>query len=52
MGIKGLVRDVIMFYVGIQLLLGGMSSSILGWILIISALIFTVIGFVIAFGGS
>jgi hypothetical protein len=45
MGVKGLIRDVIMFYVGIQLLLGGSNVLALGWILIITAIIFTIIGF-------
>jgi hypothetical protein len=43
---------VIMFYVGIQLLLGGMDKALLGWILIITAIIFTVLGFIIAFGDN
>lgn len=51
MGVKGLIRDLIMFYVGIQLLLGGIDKTILGWILIITAIIFTIIGFMIAFSG-
>ncbi len=45
MGFKGLIRDVIMFYVGIQLLLGASNIQTLGWILIITAIIFTIIGF-------
>jgi len=51
MGVKGLIRDVIMFYVGFQLILGGASNLTLGAILIITATIFTVLGFIIAFGG-
>lgn len=45
MGFKGLIRDVIMFYVGIELLLGASNTITLGWILIITAIIFTIIGF-------
>ena len=52
MGIKGLIRDVIMFYVGLQLIFGGLNNFTLGLILIITAIIFTILGFVIAFGGS
>jgi hypothetical protein len=52
MGFKGMIRDVIMFYVGAQLLLGGMDKFSLGLILIITSIIFTILGFIIAFGGS
>jgi len=52
MGIKGLIRDVIMFYVGLQLILGGADKITLGLILIFSAIIFTILGFIIAFGGK
>jgi len=45
MGVKGLIRDVIMFYVGIELLLGASDTTFLGWILIITAIIFTIVGF-------
>lgn len=45
MGVKGLVRDVIMFLVGIQLLMGSTDTVLLGGILLLSAAIFTVIGF-------
>ena len=45
MGVKGLIRDVIMFYVGIQLLLEKPNVITLGWILIITAIIFTIMGF-------
>lgn len=45
MGVKGLIRDVIMFYVGVELLLGASNTSTLGWILILTAIIFTIIGF-------
>jgi hypothetical protein len=45
MGVKGLIRDIIMLYVGIQLLLGASNNITLGWILIITAIIFTIIGF-------
>ena len=47
-----MIRDVIMFYVGLQLILGGMDRITLGAILIITAIIFTILGFIIAFGGS
>ena len=50
MGVKGLVRDVIMFYVGIQLLMGGSNVFALGWILIITVIIFTIIGFLRMWG--
>jgi hypothetical protein len=52
MGFKGMIRDVIMFYVGIQLLLGGMDKFTLGLILIITSIIFTILGFIIAFGSG
>jgi hypothetical protein len=52
MGFKGMIRDVIMFYVGFQLLLGGMDKFSLGLILIITSVIFTILGFIIAFGGN
>lgn len=45
MGFKGLIRDVIMFYVGVQLIWGKPNVLTLGWILIITAIIFTIIGF-------
>ena len=45
MGLKGLIRDLIMFFVGFQLLWGNMDSALLGSILIVTAAIFTVIGF-------
>jgi hypothetical protein len=51
MGIKGLIRDVIMAYVGIQLLLGNSDNVGLGAILIITAIIFTIIGFMILKSG-
>lgn len=47
-----MIRDIIMFYVGLQLILGGANSFNLGLILIITALIFTVLGFIIAFGSG
>ena len=50
MGVKGLIRDVIMFYVGVQLLYGVQDTAILGWILIITAIIFTIIGFLRMWG--
>lgn len=50
MGIKGLIRDVIMFYVGIQLLIGGSNIFTLGLILIFTAIIFTIIGFLRMWG--
>jgi hypothetical protein len=52
MGFKGMIRDVIMFYVGFQLILGGIDRFTLGLVLIVTAVIFTVLGFIIAFGGS
>ena len=51
MGIKGLIRDAIMFFVGIQLIFGTVDKFTLGLILIITAIIFTILGFIIAFGG-
>lgn len=50
MGVKGLIRDVIMFYVGIQLIIGGSNVFILGLILIITAIIFTIMGFLRMWG--
>ena len=50
MGVKGLIRDAIMFYVGIQLLLGKPDIISLGWILIITAILFTIIGFLRMWG--
>ncbi len=50
MGIKGLIRDVIMLYVGIQLLLGGSNVFALGTVLIFTAIIFTIIGFLRMWG--
>ncbi len=51
MGIKGLIRDVIMAYVGIQLLMGNPDSFGLGVVLIITAIIFTIVGFIIMKSG-
>ncbi|MEM5778033.1 MAG: hypothetical protein QXK49_00165 [Candidatus Aenigmatarchaeota archaeon] len=51
MGIKGLIRDIIMFYVGMQLIFGGLDNFTLGLILIFTSVIFTILGFIIAFGG-
>ena len=45
MGFKGLIRDLLMFYVGIQLLLGSTDNAFLGWLLIVSAIIFTILRF-------
>ena len=45
MGIKGLIRDGIMAFVAFQLLMGGMSNFQLALILIITVIIFTIIGF-------
>jgi hypothetical protein len=45
MGIKGLARDIIMFLVGAQLLLGNTNNLFMGSVLIITAIIFTIIGF-------
>jgi hypothetical protein len=50
MGIKGLIRDIIMLYVGIQLIIGGSNVFTLGMILIATAIIFTIIGFLRMFG--
>jgi Zn-dependent membrane protease YugP len=52
MGFKGMIRDIIMFYIGLQLVLGGANTFNLGIILIITSVIFTIIGFVVAFGGG
>jgi len=52
MGFKGMIRDIIMFYIGLQLVLGGANVFNLGVILIITSVIFTIIGFVVAFGGG
>ncbi|MFH1229599.1 MAG: hypothetical protein V1678_04215 [Candidatus Aenigmatarchaeota archaeon] len=52
MGIKGLIRDAIMFYLGVQLIFGWMDRTTAGIILIISAIIFTILGFIIAFGSG
>ena len=52
MGFKGMIRDVIMFYVGVQLILGSANIFNLGLILIITSVIFTILGFIIAFGGG
>jgi hypothetical protein len=52
MGFKGMIRDIIMFYVGVQLILGGANIFNLGLILIITSVIFTILGFIIAFGGG
>jgi hypothetical protein len=51
-GFKGMIRDIIMFYVGLQLIIGGMDKFTLGVILIITAVIFTILGFIIAFGSG
>jgi hypothetical protein len=51
MGIKGLIRDVIMAYVGIQLLIGNPDTFGLGLILIVTAIIFTIIGFMVMKSG-
>lgn len=50
MGIKGLIRDIIMAYVGIQLLIGVSDNFTLAMILIITAIIFTIIGFLRMWG--
>jgi hypothetical protein len=52
MGFKGLIRDIIMFYVGAQLVFFGMDVMTAGIILIVSAIIFTIVGFIVAFGGG
>jgi len=51
MGFKGMIRDLIMFYIGAQLILGGTNTFTLGAILIITSIIFTIIGFIVAFSG-
>jgi hypothetical protein len=51
MGIKGLIRDIIMAYVGIQLLLGNPDNVFLGAVLIITVIIFTIVGFMIMRSG-
>jgi hypothetical protein len=45
MGFKGLIRDVIMFIVGAELLFGSTNNLFLGGVLVITAIIFTIIGF-------
>jgi hypothetical protein len=52
MGFKGLIRDIIMFYIGFQLIFFNMDSVTAGIILIVSAIIFTILGFIIAFGSG
>jgi len=52
MGFKGMIRDVIMFYIGLQLVLGAANTFNLGLILIVASVIFTIIGFIVAFGGD
>jgi hypothetical protein len=52
MGIKGLIRDSIMFYIGFQLIFGGMEKVTAGTILIITSIIFTIIAYIIAFGSG
>ena len=52
MGVKGLIRDIIMFYVGIQLVLGKSDAFIMGCILIIAATIFTVMAWILFFRGG
>ncbi len=51
MGIKGLIRDIIMAYVGIKLLMGASDTFSLAIILIITVIIFTIIGFLRMRGG-
>ena len=50
MGLKGLMRDVIMFFVGVELLTNGMSNSTLGVILIGASIIFTLLAWLKFFG--
>jgi hypothetical protein len=45
MGFKGMIRDIIMFLVGAQLIMGNTNNLFLGSVLIIAAIIFTIIGF-------
>ena len=42
MGLKGLIRDTIMFIIGIALLLGWTERAIAGLVLVVVALAFTV----------
>lgn len=51
MGIRGLIRDLIMFFVGYQLIFGTMEKIQLGLILIIAASIFTILAFYKMFRG-
>jgi len=52
MGIKGLIRDIIMFYVGIQLVLGKSDAFTMGCILITTATIFTIMAWILFFKGG
>jgi hypothetical protein len=52
MGFKGLIRDIIMFYLGVQLIFFNFDRVTAGIILIVSAIIFTILGFIIAFGSG
>ncbi len=45
MGIKGLIRDIIMVFVAFQLLTKGMDNFHLALILIITVIVFTILGF-------
>lgn len=45
MGIKGLVRDIIMAFVAFELLTNGMDKNYLAYILIAVVIFFTIIGF-------
>ncbi|MCS7106276.1 MAG: hypothetical protein NZ942_03100 [Candidatus Aenigmarchaeota archaeon] len=45
MGVKGLIRDVIMAFVAFQLLTNGMEKTHLAYILIATVIFFTILGF-------
>ncbi|MEM5790701.1 MAG: hypothetical protein QXP77_01485 [Candidatus Aenigmatarchaeota archaeon] len=45
MGIKGLIRDIIMAFVAFQLLTRGMDNLHLALILIVTVIFFTIFGF-------
>lgn len=50
MGVKGLIRDIIMVFVAAQLLLNNMDRFMLAGILIVTVIVFTIIGFMKFFG--
>ena len=51
MGWKGLIRDTIMFAVGIGLLLGWLKTSAAATVLIVTAAVFTVYAWLRVFKG-